>query len=316
MTTPAQPSLSIVVPVFNSATTLDELVARLTSVLATTVQDYEFVFVDDGSHDDSRAVLTRLAAQDAHIRALFLSRNFGQHNALLCGIRAARFELIVTLDDDLQNPPEDIPRLLDALTDDVDVVYGTPRDRRHDGWRWGVSAIVRMALANVMGATTARWVSPFRLFRTSLRDAFAAYASSFVAIDVLLAWGTTRFASVTVGHHARRVGRSNYRVRTLLALALNTITGFSARPLQLASLVGIVAATIGIALFVAATIRALLNGFPLSGVPLFASIVFVFSGTQLLALGIIGEYLARMHFRTMGRPAYVVRTALGSIDRG
>jgi undecaprenyl-phosphate 4-deoxy-4-formamido-L-arabinose transferase len=315
LTTPGQYTISVVVPVFNSAATLEELVSRVTAVLEAAASDYEIILVDDGSGDDSRAVLARLADLNAHVRPLVLSRNFGQHNALLCGIREARYELIATLDDDLQNPPEDIPRLLEALKDDVDVVYGTPRDRRHDGWRWGVSALVRMALANVMGATTARWVSPFRLFRASIRDSFAAYASSFVAIDVLLSWGTTRVTSVQVDHYARRAGRSNYRIRTLLILALNTLTGFSARPLQLASILGLLAIMLGAGLFAVVLARAILYDRPASGSLFLASLVFVFSGTQLFALGIIGEYLARMHFRTMGRPPYVVRTDLSRMSR-
>jgi glycosyltransferase involved in cell wall biosynthesis len=309
-----QRTLSVVVPVYNGATTLTELVDRLMAVLDHAVGAFEIVLVDDGSIDGSRAVLARLAERNARVRSLVLSRNFGQHNALLCGIRAARHELIVTLDDDLQNPPEDIPRLLNALSDEVDVVYGTPRDRSHDGWRWVVSAVIRLALANVMGATTARWVSPFRLFRTPVREAFASYASSFVSIDVLLSWGTKRFASVPVSHHSRRAGRSNYRVGTLLAVAINMITGFSTLPLQLASIVGFLGVLLGGALFGLVIGRFILHGSPVPGFPFLASIVIVFSGTQLFALGIIGEYLARMHFRTMGRPPYVVRSDLTPVE--
>ena len=127
-----------------------------------------------------------------------MSRNYGQHNALLCGIRAARHEVIVTLDDDLQNPPEEIGKLhRRLLVDDVDVVYGTPTHEQHGFLRDQGSQITKLALQSAMGAETARNVSAFRAFRTRLRDAFAAYGGPYVSIDVLLTWGTTRFSHVS-----------------------------------------------------------------------------------------------------------------------
>lgn len=293
--------VSVVVPVFNSARTLEELVARLVRVLEPSVTDFELLLVDDGSRDDSVAVLARLEQADRRVRPIALMRNYGQHNALLCGIRTAQYELIVTLDDDLQNPPEEIPRLLAKLDEGFDVVYGAPPERHHRGWRNWASSLTGLALRGAIGAETARWVSPYRLFRTSLREAFSAYESSFVSIDVLLTWGTTKFAAVPVAHNARRVGRSNYTFRALLGLALNMATGFSTLPLQVASLLGVVVVVLGAALL-GFVIR-----YRLQGVPFLASIIIIFSGTQLFALGIIGEYLARMHFRTLGRPPYVRR---------
>jgi glycosyltransferase involved in cell wall biosynthesis len=301
--------VSVVVPVFNGEATLEELATRLVRVLEPLVTDFELILVDDGSRDGSAALLAQLEQSDPRVRRIALMRNYGQHNALLCGIRAAQYELIVTLDDDLQNPPEEIPRLLATLDDGVDVVYGAAQERHHERWRnWG-SFVTRLALRSAVGAETAQWVSPYRLFRTSLRDAFSAYESSFVSIDVLLTWGTTKFGVVSVAHERRRAGRSNYTLTSLLRLALNMATGFSTLPLQVASVLGFAATFLGIALLAYVLIRYLLQGSPVPGFPFLASVIIIFSGTQLFALGVIGEYLARMHFRTLGRPPYAIQPA-------
>src|SRR5262249_41396236 len=149
--------------------------------------------------------ILRLAERYPEVRGLDLSRNFGQHNALLCGIRAARHEIIVTLDDDLQNPPEEIPHLLHKLAEGHDVVYGTPQRQQHGWWRDHASVLTKLALRHMLGAETARSVSAFRAFRRLLSDAFANFHAPFVSIDVLLSWGTTRFAAVEVRHEPRRV---------------------------------------------------------------------------------------------------------------
>jgi undecaprenyl-phosphate 4-deoxy-4-formamido-L-arabinose transferase len=234
-------------------------------------------------------------------------RNYGQHNALLCGIRAARFDTIVTIDDDLQNPPEEIVRLLDKLDEGYDVVYGTPAVETHGLWRDLASRVTKIALQSTMGAETARKVSAFRAFRTVVREAFSSYRSPFVSIDVLLTWGTSRFASVVVQHDLRRVGQSNYTLRKLVTHALNMMTGFSVLPLQLASLAGFSFTLFGVGVLIYVVGRYLLQGTSVQGFPFLASVVAIFSGAQLFALGMIGEYLARMHFRMMERPPYAVR---------
>jgi undecaprenyl-phosphate 4-deoxy-4-formamido-L-arabinose transferase len=264
--------------------------------------------VEDCSGDRSWDVIMELVHSDKRIQGIQLSRNFGQHNALLCGIRAARCELIVTIDDDLQHPPEEIPKLFHKLQEGFDVVYGTPVKEQHGFLRNMASQVTKLALQSVMGAETARNVSAFRIFRSWLRDAFANYQNPFVSIDVLLTAGTKRFAAVAVRHNTRRVGTSNYTFGKLMAHAVNMITGFSTLPLQLASLVGFVFTFFGLGVFVYVIGRYLLFGSSVPGFPFLASVIAIFSGAQLFALGIIGEYLARMHYRTMERPAYTVRS--------
>jgi undecaprenyl-phosphate 4-deoxy-4-formamido-L-arabinose transferase len=300
-------SLSVVVPVYNSEGSLAELVERLRAVCAARREPFEIILVNDGSRDGSWQVVGGLAGRYPEVRPVDLSRNYGQHNALLCGIRAARYAVIATLDDDLQNPPEEIPRLLARLDDGVDVVYGRPAREQHGWWRDGASVLTKLALRHAMGAATAPHVSAFRVFRTRLRDAFADYSSPFVSVDVLLTWGTTRFAALPVRHEPRRQGRSNYNLRKLLAHALNLLTGFSTAPLQLASLLGFGVLLFGLAVLALTLLRYAWQGGSVPGFMFLTSILTIFSGTQLFALGIIGEYLGRMYLRTMARPAYVVR---------
>lgn len=304
------PTLSVVVPVYRSAAILPELLGRLTAALFALDTCYEIVLVNDGSPDNSWQEIQRLAPAYPQVRAINLMRNYGQHNALLAGIRAARNDVIVTIDDDLQNPPEEIATLLAKLGEDYDVVYGTPLAMQHGLWRNLASRITKLALRSAMGAETASKVNAFRVFRTHLRDGFAEYRSPFVSIDVLLTWSTKRFANVDVPHAPRTVGESNYTFGRLVTHALNMMTGFSTWPLQIASLVGFGFTLFGLAVLAFVLGRYLVLGYSVPGFPFLASIIAIFSGAQLFSLGIIGEYLARMHFRSMERPAYVVRSTI------
>jgi len=304
-------NISVVIPVYNSEPLLLELVLRLHPVLESLGSDYELILVDDGSRDRSWEVIFRLAQEHSWIRGINLMRNYGQHNALLCGIRAAQYDVVVTMDDDLQHPPEEIPKLLKKLTEGCDVVYGTPQKEPHRFWRNIASRITKLALKSAIGAEIARSASAFRAFRTYVRDAFADYQSPFVSIDVLLTWGTTRFATVPVRYDKRLIGESNFTFRKLVTHALNMMTGFSTWPLQVASLVGFGFTLFGFSVLIYVLCRYLIEGGSVPGFPFLASIIAIFSGAQLFALGIIGEYLARMHFRSMGRPYSFIRNTTG-----
>jgi glycosyltransferase involved in cell wall biosynthesis len=305
-----QAGVSVVVPVYNSEQSLALLVAGLAEELPLHSAAYELILVNDASHDRSWQVVQELVRQHHWIVGIDLMRNYGQHSALLCGIRAARHDVIVTMDDDLQHPPTEIPALLAKLAEGYDVVYGTPQRQQHGLLRNAASTVTKLALQSAMGAETARQVSAFRAFRTVVRRAFADYQSPYVSIDVLLTWGTTRFAAVPVRHDARRYGRSNYTLRKLIIHAFNMMTGFSVWPLQMASTLGFTFMAFGVLVFVYVLGRYLIEGGSVPGFPFLASIVAIFSGVQLFALGVMGEYLARMHFRLMNRPAYAVREHL------
>ncbi|MCU0481338.1 MAG: glycosyltransferase family 2 protein [Anaerolineae bacterium] len=301
------PSISIVVPVYNSEQSLLLLVERLHPILINISNQFELVLVNDGSRDNSWDVVESLIAKYDWIVGINLMRNFGQHNALLAGIRAVRYDLIVTIDDDLQNPPEEIPKLLDELNKGYDVVYGTPQKMQHGLFRNMASRITKIALQGSMGVNIATKVSAYRVFRTQLREAFKDYRGVYVSIDVLLTWATTKFSAVDVRFDVRQFGQSNYTLMKLIRHAMNMITGFSVLPLQLASILGFTFTVFGILVFLYVMVRFFIDGGVVPGFPFLASIVAIFSGVQLFALGIIGEYLARMHLRLMDRPSYVVR---------
>jgi len=241
--------------------------------------------------------------------------NYGQHNALLAGITRARHSIIVTMDDDLQHPPEELPKLLAAIAAGCDVAYGKPQRREHSPWRNLASRLTKRAMRVALGAEMAERSSAFRMFRAELREGFAGFRDAQVSIDVLLSWSADRVACVDVDHHPRRQGRSGYNLGRLLAVTLGMITGYSTLPLRLASGLGLVSATLGLGLLLWLLPRMLVPDSQTPGVTLIAAMVALFAGLQLLAIGIVGEYLARMHFRTLGKPAFVIRRDTGTPPR-
>jgi glycosyltransferase involved in cell wall biosynthesis len=305
-----EPQISVVIPVYNSGSTLSVLTTRLAQALGDAGLDYELVLVNDGSADDSWAGIAEAVRADSRVRGLDLARNYGQHNALLAGIRAARGATIVTIDDDLQNPPEEIPKLLAKLDEGYDVVYGSSTERRQGLLRAFGTRLTKWALKAAIGNEIAGQVSAFRAFRTTLRDAFEEFRGPYISIDALLGWGTARFAAVPVRHDARAAGRSNYGFVRLATHALNVLTGFTTRPLRIATLIGITLTIMGGGLLLLVLVRYFTEGNRVPGFAFLASIISIFSGAQLLTLGIIGEYLARMHVRVMDRPPYALREEL------
>ena len=301
---------SVVIPVYRGEHTLEPLVARLANVLPACAQEFEVLLVNDGSPDDSWDVIEALAGQYPWVRGIKLMRNYGQENATLCGIRAARCDVIVTMDDDLQHDPSDLPKLLAKLNEGYDVVYGVPRVRRQVWWKRILSAIVKWAISSVMGVKTIRYISAYKAFRTELKQAFSSINSPDVQIDVLLSWAATRFASIEIEEAPRTVGASNYNFTKLIKVSLLVLTNYTTIPLRIASIFGFLFTIIGFFVL----LYVLIIYFTLGSIPVFSflvSAVTIFSGVQLFALGIIGEYLARMFERSSGRPPYVIQKTAG-----
>ncbi|RPJ28344.1 MAG: glycosyltransferase [Chloroflexi bacterium] len=300
--------ISIVVPVYKGETLIEPLVAQLNRTLPAFAKRYEIILVNDGSPDNSWSLIQSLARKYKRVRGICMMRNYGQHNATLCGVRAARYEIVVTMDQDLQHPPEEIALLLAKLEEGYDVVYGSPRKLPQGFWRNLLTATIKWILAKVIGLPAIHNVSAFRAFRTSLRDAFANFQGPSLILDVLLSWGTTRFTSVQV--NIPQAERSNYNFRMLARAAMLILIGYSTLPLRFASWVGFVMTLFGLGVFIyVLTIYFTAGSLP--GFPFLASIIALFSGAQLFALGIFGEYLARMFDRSMDRPTYVIQEVAG-----
>ncbi len=296
---------SVVIPVYRSEQILDLLIERLALVLPNIADTFEVVLVNDGSPDDSWAVIERLAKKYVWVRGIDLMRNYGQDNAVLCGIRDARYEIIVTMDDDLQHPPEEIHHLIEKLNEGYDVVYGVPMKMPHSWWRNIFSVITKYAVSYIMGFKTVRDISSFRVLRSALRKSFVTYNGPDVLIDVLFSWGTSRFTSILVEEAPRTVGNSNYTLIKLIKVSLLVLTSYTTLPLRFASVLGFAFTIFGFFILLYVLTTYFIGG-SVDGFPFLSSIIAIFSGVQLFALGIMGEYLALMFDRISGRQAYIM----------
>jgi glycosyltransferase involved in cell wall biosynthesis len=301
-------NLSIVVPIYKGESFIEPLVAQLSKTLPTFSKQYEIILVNDGSPDNSWPLIQDLVSKSDCVRGISMMRNYGQHNATLCGVRAARYEVVVTMDQDLQHPPQEIPLLLAKLAEGYDVVYGAPRKLPQALWRNVMTASIKWMLAKVIGLPSVHNVSAFRAFRTNLREAFANFQSPSLILDVLLSWGTTRFTSVPV--NIAQAERTNYNFTMLVRTAMLILIGYSTLPLRFASWIGFAMTIFGLGVFIYVLVVYFTAG-SLPGFPFLASIIALFSGAQLFALGIFGEYLARMFDRSMDRPPYVIHEMVG-----
>ena len=302
------PRCSVVVPCYRSEKTVQPLLQRLRAVFAGLKQTWEVVFVDDDSPDGVGATLDALRADDPeHVGVVHLLRNAGQHAAIMAGLQRVRGEVVITMDDDLQHPPEEIPRLLEALQPGVDVVYGGADHRRHAAWRNAGSALVRALMVVTIGKPRRLVLSSFRAMRREVADALTRARSPYLFLDAEIFRVTTHAVHVEVEHHARADGRSSYTLRALARLATNLVFNHSALPLRLISVLGISAAVVALA-FGSTIIAKRILGIPQQmGWPSLAVLITFFGGATLFSLGMIGEYLIRIIHQTAQRPQFHVR---------
>lgn len=304
-------SLSIVIPCFRSSATLPPLVQGIDAVVSPEQRPYEVVLVVDDDRDDTWAVAGELAARYPAVRTIRLARNYGQHNALVAGIRAAGHDVIVTMDDDLQHPPEEIPVLLRALTPQYDLVYGVACAEEHNVARSLASRLVKRALATALQIPDARSVSAFRAFRAHLTPAFDQLAGPHACIDVTLSWATSRVTATTVQMRRRQDGRSGYTLGALLRHTGNMVFGYSTAPLRLVTGVGLAIGVVGLLLAAELAWSYFRGTTTVAGFTTVATMVALFASAQLVALGVLGEYIGRIHTGGMGRPTYIIRESAG-----
>jgi len=303
--------ISVVIPLYNEEENLEALHSRLTRVLVDLGMPYEMIFIDDGSKDGSFHILQCLYTRDNHVRVIRLTRNFGQPAAKSAGFDFSKGKIVVTIDADLEHPPEEIPKLIKKIEEGHDVVYGIFPERKHSTFRiagsgfskWVLSKIVTVGRTNISGFAAIRASAIERLNLCGERTRF---------LSGLLSWTGANVGTVEVEHHYRHAGKSRYGIFKLLGLWFDMIVSFTDLPLRLASIGGFILGAIGLLMALGYLIRYLLYGF---GVPGFATTVillFIFFGFQFLYLGIIGEYLARINTEVRHRPRYIVREALGT----
>lgn len=307
--------ISIVIPCYKSAQSLPELIRQINGIETSSIGkdcQIEVIMVVDGSPDDTLQVAIQLAEVNQNLRVLGLTRNFGQHNAIMAGLRSARGEIIVTLDDDLQHRPNEIPNLIAPITkNSFDLVYGVPWVEEHNIARSFASRMIKKML-RASGVTHAEFVGAFRAFRATLINGFANVSDSNVNVDVLLSWTTTRVVPVKVHMDHRQLGKSSYNLAKLLRHSLNMITGYGVGPLKLATLVGFGAGILGLGILGWEIVRYFLGFNTVEGFTTISGLVSLFAGTQLITIGIMGEYVGRLFFRSMGKPMYLVSKELPS----
>ena len=306
--------VSVVIPVYNESANLRALWSRLKPVLEGTGRLWEVILIDDGSRDDSLEILRTIAEGEAgRVRILELARNFGQHSAILAGFRQVRGEVVVTLDADLQNPPEEIPRLLEAIDAGNDVVGGWREDRNDESWRRHASQLHNRLTSLVVGVPMHDYGCMLRAYRRAITDTVVECDEKAAFIPALANSFARRVTEIRVAHSPRAGGESKYNLLRLATLSLNLITGFSFLPIQLVSLTGIAIFILSLAFAIVLFAHRIIYGPQQEGAmwTLFA-VLFMLVGTLFLGLALQGEYTGRIYMEVRRRPTYVIRKIHGA----
>lgn len=298
---------SVVIPVFNEEEIIPELNRRLNDVMRTMNGAYEVVFVDDGSTDASFEVLGALRRQFPSIKIVKLSRNFGHHIALTAGIDYARGSTVIFMDADLQDQPEEIPKLLARYHEGFDVVYGVRKKRRDAFVKRAVASLFAAAVSRMMGPSHTMTGGVFRVVSRQVVDELKRCRETSRLVIGLIDWLGFRQAGVEVEHGTRYAGHTKYGLFKLITLGLNAVTAFSYVPLRLATYAGSFAAALSLVAGAYIIFRKLVFGIPVPGYASLIVAVLFLGSIQLIVLGIIGEYIGRVYTEVQHRPLYVVK---------
>lgn len=303
------PEYSIIIPVYNSEATLEELFLRTKTIFNALGSSFEVIFVDDSSQDNSWEILKTIKdANPEHITAIRLSKNFGQHNAVFCGIEHAQGSILITIDDDLQIPPEEIPKLISVFKDkDADLVYGYFGKKKHSLLRNFGSYFIKKSSRILMHSPGEG--SSFRLITSELAGNILKHNQHFMYIDELLLWYTGNIAFIEVNHQKRTSHRSGYSTWKLIKLSANIVIYYTAVPLRIMTYGGFILSVLSFVLGVKFIISKLVHDVPLGYTSLIVAILFSTS-IIMLCLGLIGEYLTRIYQVQNKKPPYSIRKIL------
>lgn len=304
------PEYSVVIPVYNSETSLQELCKRIVAVFIKLGLSYEILFIDDFSSDNSWKLMQALREENENIKILQLMRNYGQHNAIMCGFHSVSGKYIITLDDDLQNPPEEIPKLINKINKGYDAVIGAPESKKDTVFKNAGSSLIRYLTTKIFNKPKELKLSSFRIITRAVVGDIKNFKTPYPFIAGILLSITTNIANVTVKHDERKYGKSNYNLSKLLKLAFNLIVNYSAIPLRLIAFVGMAVSFLALFLGSFFMIRTLIYD---SIVPGWTSVVVLlsfFNGILLAFLAMQGEYLARIIGEVSNRKQFIIRKKL------
>ena len=305
--------ISLVIPVYNEEGNLTRLMERIRSAMSAMERPYEIIFVDDGSRDRSLKILEGVARSPG-VRVVELTRNYGQHAAILAGFSIVRGDIIITLDADLQNPPEEIPRLIAAMEEGGFDVVGTIRKGRKDSYfRIMPSKIINMVARRITGVRMTDWGCMLRAYRRTVVERMIACHEHATFIPALATHFGKRVTEIEVAHEERHGGKSNYPLRKLINLQFDLVASFSDIPIKLIMYGGIAMAALGVCFGVILAVARLVYGalWAAQGVFTLFAVLFAFVGLQFFALGLIGEYIGRIYREVRKRPEYVIEHVYG-----
>ena len=307
------PQLSIVIPLFNAALSLPALCRELSALEI--AGGHELILVNDGSRDETEAIALKLTRESsARITFLSLSRNFGEHNAVLAGLRASTGRYVVTMDDDLQNPPSEVLKLLAiAESERRDVVYAIYERKEHVWWRNLGSTLTNLIADYVVDKPKKLYLSSFRCMTRLVADEVAKSRNPYPYIDGLIFQVTQNAGVVRVRHVEREQGRSGYTMRKLIRLWMSMLVNFSVLPLRLMTFAGMITSALGFLAVIEVVLEHMLNKTPTGWSSLMAAMLLL-SGTQLVLLGILGEYVGRIYLGVSDKPQSVIRATFRSSD--
>jgi len=308
----------VVIPVFNEEDNLAVLIGRLQPVLRSLGRPYEIVMIDDGSRDGSLAILKDLVRENPELRVVELTRNYGQHAAIMAGFSIVRGDIVVTLDADLQNPPEEIPRLVAEMENGGYDVVGTIRRRRRDSaFRLGASRLINIVARRITGVHMTDWGCMLRAYRRPVVERMRECHEHATFIPALATVFAKRLTEIEVAHEERHGGKSNYPLRKLINLQFDLVASFSDFPMKMLMYGGILMSVLGVCFGVFLAVARLVYGalWAAQGVFTLFAVLFIFVGLQFFALGVIGEYIGRIYREVRRRPEYVIEHIHGVRDR-